>query len=165
MKPVSQKFNSGFTLIEILIAISALGIIVVSIAQMSQLFLHSARLSSSRVEAAFLLQEGAEALRHLRDTSWHDFIDTITTGTPNYILFTSGTYETTTTEPMLLGGRFARSITLYDVFRDATTQDIVETGGVLSTSTKRVEIIAAWRQGQTTTTETVELFLSDIFDN
>ncbi len=167
MKLASSKLNShrGFALVEILVAIAAVGIVVLSIVQITQLFLRVARLSSQRVEAIFLLQEGAEGIRFLRDTSWHDHIDTMTTGTPYYLLFTSGTYSVTANEPALVNGVFQRTITLFDVFRDDTTDDIVQTDGVLSTSTKRIEINVSWKTGAVTTTENMELFLGDIFQN
>ena len=166
MKPESSiSTKKGFSLLELIVTIGAIGIVVLSIAQLSQIFLRIARLTSERIEAAFLLQESAEALRFLRDDSWHDNIDTITTGTPHYLLFSSGAYSMTTTEQPLIGGKFDRIIMLSDVFRDATTDDIVQTDGVLSTSTKRIEIAISWRQVNATSTETIELFLSDIFDN
>jgi prepilin-type N-terminal cleavage/methylation domain-containing protein len=165
MLPARQKSNNrGFSLIEVVVSIAVLGIALLSITQLSQIFLRAERLASQRGEAAFFLQEGAEAVRFLRDRSWHDFIDPIPADTPYFLIFSGGTYALTAAEPALLDGVFRRTITVSDARRDAD-DDIVSSGGTLTTSTKKISIAVSWRRGQATTTETLEFFIADIFDN
>lgn len=158
--------RKGFSTIEIAVAIGILGIALVSIAQFSQAFLRAARLTANRTQAAFLTQEGMEAMRYLRDQSWSGNIDTITTGTPQYLDFTSSTlaYALTTTEPPLIEGRFERTITVDDAFRNAN-DDIVSSGGTADTSTKKFTIALSWQERGVTTTERVVWYFTDLFSN
>jgi prepilin-type N-terminal cleavage/methylation domain-containing protein len=167
MQAASRHLNrKGFSLIEIAVAIGVLGISVVSIAQFSHAFLRAARLVSNRTQAAFLAQEGMEAVRYLRDSSWSDNIDAMTTGTPHYLHFNSSTldYALTATEPPLIEGRFERTITAHDAFRDAN-DDIVSAGGTADTSTKKFTVALSWRERGVTTTESIVWYLADLFGN
>ena len=47
----------------VIVALSVLGIVILTIAQFSQVFLRATRLVSERTQAAFLAQEGSEAIR------------------------------------------------------------------------------------------------------
>lgn len=162
----SASSKRGFSIIEIIVALTMLGIVVLTIAQFSQVFLRATRLVSERTQAVFLAQEGVEAVRHLRDVSWTDNIDTLVSGTMYYVAFTSSTpaYSLTTTEPALLLDIFERTVTPYTVLRDAN-DDIIQSGGTTDTSTMRFVVDVSWRQYGATTTESVEFYLADLFEN
>jgi len=81
MKKIFQKQNSGFTLIEMMVAIviftfSLLGIVVIMGGSISD-----TTLAKNRIIASYLAQEGVEVMRNFRDTStlyggstgWADF--------------------------------------------------------------------------------------------
>lgn len=68
MKKLSQK-NSGFTLIETLVAIFLLMITVVSIVSLSSKILISTKSQKSEITAQYLLQDGIEFLHNNRDSA------------------------------------------------------------------------------------------------
>lgn len=156
----------GFSLIELIAAIAAIGIMALSIAQFSQVFLRASRLVSDRTQAAFLLQEGIEAVRHLRDDSWANNIAKLVSSTTYFLAFTSSTpaYALTDASPPLHLGKFRRAVVVADVQRDAH-DDIVTSGGTTDASMRKFTMELAWRSGGATTTEQVEFYLSNLFEN
>jgi Tfp pilus assembly protein PilV len=153
-------------MVEIIMALTALGIVVLTIAQFSQVFLRATRLVSERTQAAFLAQEAVEGVRHLRDASWTNNIAPLASGTLYYVAFASTTpaYSLTTAAQPLLLGRFDRTVTPYTVSRDAN-DDIAQSGGTADTSTMRFVVDVSWRQYGATTTENIEFYLADLFEN
>jgi len=62
--------NKGLTLIELMIATFVIVIGVVGSFSVLQKVIMSTTLSSSRLVAAYLAQEGIEVVRNIRDTNW-----------------------------------------------------------------------------------------------
>ena len=65
-----MKNNKGLTLIELVIAIFVISIGVVGTFGVLQKIVVSTSLSSSKLVAAYLAQEGIEIVRNIRDTNW-----------------------------------------------------------------------------------------------
>lgn len=151
-------------MLEIVVAIGSVAIIVVSMAELSQILLRASKITSRKNEAVFLVQEGAEAMRFLRDKSWQNNIAAKSTSTQYFLIFQSNQYGLTSTEPALINNIFNRTIRFTDVKRNANW-DIASTGGTADTSTKKITIDASWKNGNATTTERLELLLTNLFDN
>lgn len=62
--------NKSFTLIEVVIAISLLTIGLLAVYNVIQQTIVFASLSTSRLGAAYLAQEGIEIVRNIRDSNW-----------------------------------------------------------------------------------------------
>jgi prepilin-type N-terminal cleavage/methylation domain-containing protein len=62
--------NRGFTLIEMMIAIFVMVVGMMGVLSLLQRVIFSGSLSSSRLVAAYLAQEGLEIVRNVRDTNW-----------------------------------------------------------------------------------------------
>jgi len=62
--------ESGFTLIEMMIAVFVMVVGIVGAMSLIQRVIFSSSISSSRLIAAYLAQEGAEIVRNVRDTNW-----------------------------------------------------------------------------------------------
>ncbi len=62
--------ESGFTLIEMIIATFIMVVGIVGVMSLIQRVIFSSSISSSRLIAAYLAQEGAEIVRNVRDTNW-----------------------------------------------------------------------------------------------
>jgi hypothetical protein len=116
-----------------------------------------AQLSLARGQANLLIEEGAEAVKLIRDTSWAS-ITAIPTNTTRYLAFTGGTWTVTST-PNTIDG-FTRTIVVTDVSRDAT-DDIASTG-TLDTGTKKVTVTVSWQAKGTTQTENLIFYVADI---
>jgi hypothetical protein len=158
----SPKPNTrwGFSLIEIIIGIFMFTVVVLSIFGYYKKVL----------ESGFLLEEGVEAVRLLRDGGWTANIAALTNGTTYYLSW-NGTNWVTTLTPLQVEGIFTRTVTFSAVNRESAagpTQDnIVLSGGVLDPGTRKVNIAVSWMPigSAALSTETVETYITNMFSN
>jgi len=150
----------GFGLIEILVASAVLSVVLVAVSGFYQTSLNVSQTTGERITAAFLLEEGLEAVKIMRDDSWSD-ITNLTTGTPLYYNWTGTTWATTTTN-IFIDGLYERSFVVDDVYRDAN-DDIVFSGGTLDTGIKQVTVSVAWTRKGATTTRSISSYVADLF--
>ena len=158
--------NLGFGLLEIVIAAS---IISGTIFSLSYVFLISNKLaaaSSNKVRASFLAEEGLEALRVLRDTSWSANIAGLSAGTNYYLSFNTVTsaWSISTSNPGYIDNLFTSTITIENVQRDAN-DDIVSSGGTNDPDTKKFNVSVSWLERASAMTVAVSTYLTDMFDN
>lgn len=156
----------GFGLLEIVIATSLISGTLFSLAFVFLLANKLETRASNQVRANFLAEEGLEALRFLRDTSWSANFASLNTGTTYYPLFNSGgpSWSITTSNPGFIDGLYARSFTVASVNRDAS-DNIVSSGGTLDPNTKEFRVSVSWQERGVYSTTTVSTYLSDIFQN
>ncbi len=137
MQKISDK-KRGQSLIELLLAV-ALGSILLPALLTGLVASREGNVQQKqRVRAVQLLQETQEAMRSIREKGWSN-------------LTTNGTYH-----PVISGsswalasgvatiGDYTQTVAITDVRRDATTNQIVSSGGFLDPSTKRIDITIAW---------------------
>jgi Tfp pilus assembly protein PilV len=151
----------GLTLVEVLISAALILIAVVALFSVHNLYLKTALSNSDSIKAAYLAEEGVEAVRFWRNSSWNNKIETIPLDTP-YGLTLSGNGWATTTNRYI--GNFERSITLSAVYRDASS-DIVSSGGTLDSNTLLVTSSVSWVKGGATSTKSIATYLTNIYDN
>ncbi|MES3032335.1 MAG: hypothetical protein V4699_03800 [Patescibacteria group bacterium] len=156
-KKLQQK---GFMMIEILIAASIISASVVAAMAVAQKSVYVSFKAFHVSQAAFLLEEGAEAVRITRDNAWTN-ISNLTAGTIYYPTFAGGTWTLSTTSNTV--GIFTRSATVASVSRDNTTKDIVSSGGAVDSGTKLVTVTVSWQEGGVTVSKTLQFYISDIF--
>lgn len=150
-------------MIELLIG---LGILVSAIVAMLASYGGLTKLSyrnTPRIQAAMLAEEGAEALRSMRDASWTSKIATLSNGT-TYRLYWNGSAWTATTSVVSIDNTFHRTFSVASVGRDSN-YNIVASGGTTDTNTKKVTVNVSWRDGSSTSTKTVEFYLFNTFVN
>lgn len=152
--------QKGFMIVEILVAASIIAMSVLASSSVAQKSINVSRQAFHSAQAAFLLEEGAEAMRIYRDNAWSN-ISGMTVATDYYPLFSGGTWTFSTTPTTI--DRFTRKVVVSNVNRDSTTQDIVTSGGVLDSGTKLVTVTVSWLQGNITVTKTLSFYLADIF--
>lgn len=163
MKFLNKKTLAGFSLIEIIIASSILLLTVVSIFSAFALALSTSSKNTAKVQAAFLLEEGHEALRNMRDFGFDANIAPLTNGTNYRLVWENNRWQSTTTNTFI-DGKFDRFFSLSAVGRDAD-HNIVSSGGTVDANTKKVTVSVSWSNGQATTTKTMESYVSNIFSN
>src|ERR1035437_2362130 len=139
MKNKNKK--SGFMTIEAMVAISIIVIAVLAAMAVTQKSIYVSRQSLHVSQASFLLEEGAETVRILRDNSWSN-ISGLTVGTNYYSTF-SGSWTLSTTPGVV--GIFTRKINIATIYRNATTGDIANTG-TSDAGTKLVTITVSWTE-------------------
>jgi len=68
--PLPNKNDAGFTILEVVVAISLITVGITAIFTLYQQTISITRVSSQRLIAAYLAQEGIEIVRNIRDTNW-----------------------------------------------------------------------------------------------
>lgn len=153
------KNNQGFLLLEVIIVISIISISVWAIMSVAQKSIQLSQRSLHANQATFLLEEGAEAIRIIRDSAWSN-IASLNMDTDYYLSFSGNTW-TLTSNPETIGN-FGRRVRFSNVNRDALTGSIDPTGSA-DAGTKLVSIYIDWFEGSNLTNRTLEFYLSDIF--
>ncbi len=152
--------GQGFMMVEVLVATSIIAISILAAMAVAQKSVSVSFEASHISEAGFLLEEGAEAVRIVRDNAWTN-ISGLTAGTIYYPTFSGGTWTLSTTSNTV--GIFTRKVVIANVNRDNTTKDIVTSGGTVDSGTKLVTVTASWIEGGTTITKTLKFYLINIF--
>ncbi len=155
--------NKGFGLLEIAIGISVISLSIFSLTAISNLALKLTEESARNTQASFLLEEGIEALKILRDSSWSANIASLATETTYYPSFTNHNWQTTLTN-IYIDGIFERSFVLQNVNRDIN-DDIVSSGGILDPDTKKLTVFVSWLSRNGTTTQSVSAYITNLFNN
>src|SRR6266568_1230003 len=88
--------NYGFMMVEILVAISIMTVSILAAMEVAQKSINVSRQAFHTTQAAFLLEEGAEAVRIVRDSGWSN-ISSLTIGTNYYPTFSANTWTLSTT--------------------------------------------------------------------
>lgn len=150
----------GFGLIEIVVGSAIITLALFGILAVAQQSLRISDYSLKDMQAGFLAEEGAEALRNIRDLSWQNFY-ALPVSTTLYLSFTEGAASrfATTTANIYIDG-FERSFIVTPVYRDGS--DRIAASGTLDTGTRKVQISVAWPNRGATTTKTIDLYLTDI---
>lgn len=162
MKKGNYNKKTGFGILEIVIGVSIISISLFGLIAVSQFSLRAINESSKNIKAAFLLEEGIEAIRILRDSSWQTDIASLTSGTTYYLDFDGTTWNSTTIN-IYIDDLFERNFVINDIYRDAN-DDISETG-TLDSNTKKVTVSVSWLRSTGTTTKIVSTYIANLFNN
>lgn len=128
---------------EIVIAVALITISLFALAAVAQLSLRASRESLRDVKAAFLAEEGIEALRTMRDENWSN-ISFLTQDQFYHLIFSAGAWQATT-DPQLIGGLFSRTFKLSPVYRDASHN--IAPSGDLDTGARKIVLEVSWNNG------------------
>lgn len=158
-----MKKNNGFSLIEIVIASSIILLIVVSVFSSYTIALSASSKNTAFLQAAFLAEEGSEALKNMRDFGFNENINSLSNNTNYYLEWNDSHWQATTTN-IFIDDKFERSFLLQEVYRDGSN-NIVSSGGVIDSGTRKVIVSVSWLNGNATTTKLMESYVSDIFSN
>src|SRR3989338_6766123 len=123
MRKVFQ--NKGFMMVETLIVISIISVSIIAFMAVAKKSIFISRQSTHAVEAAFLLEESAEAVRIVRDNAWSN-VSTLNLDTNYYPTFSGGTWTLSLTPNIV--GIFTRTVNVANVNRDNATGDISSLG-------------------------------------
>jgi Tfp pilus assembly protein PilV len=164
LRPKLHRRTLGFTLIEIILATSIITTFLVSISMYYKKILDVSHDTTRHIQSGFLLEEGVEVVKLLRDTSWSTRIATLSTTTTYYLYWNNGTWTSTTTK-QVVENVFTRSFTVADVTRDVS--DNIASSGTYDPSSKKVMFAVTWpRKGsRATTTESAETYIMNLFNN
>ena len=153
--------TKGVSLVEIVVGAAIATLILSGLIATYNFYFKTALANLQHVQVAFLTEEGWEALRFLRDTDWSN-LSSLTTGTTYYLTFYNGNWQATTSN-IFVDGIFERKFILYGVYRDAN--DDIASSGTLDSNTKKAIITVAWSRGLATTSKSLELYLTNLFND
>lgn len=156
--------HEGFTLVEIVVATAMLTIFFLSISSYYKKVLDVSQDTTRHIQSSFLLEEGLEAMRTLRDQSWSTYVGPLSTST-TYYLYWNGTQWRPTTTVQTVENLFTRSFRVSQVYRDGS--DNISSSGTLDPGTKKVIVDVVWlrKGGKLTATDTAETYITDLLSN
>ena len=164
LKKISKR---GVSMVEVLIASAIIMTSVVSILGVYSGLTTISLRNTSKVQAGMLLDEGAEALRFMRDVSWSANIAPLTASTTYWLYwdYSTSTYGwRATTTQVIIDDQFNRSFVLTPVYRDATTFNIVQSGGTVDTGTRKAIITTSWFDKTSTTSKSIIMYLYNTYN-
>jgi prepilin-type N-terminal cleavage/methylation domain-containing protein len=148
---------SGFSLVELLVAISLFALILPSLYAGFMVSREGKPQQAQRVEAATYLTEMVEAVRVVRERGWEDFAQN---GVFHPVI-NGSTWELVTGSQVING--YTRQLQVSDVYRDSSGT-IVQSGGILDPSSKKVDILVSWSTPFPSTIEST-LYITRYLDN
>lgn len=156
--------KKGFSLVEILIGSAIICLSLILIINLETGISKLGFGSISRVQAGMLLEEGSAAVVNMRNVSWQN-INSLDNDTPYKLFWDQGDGSwKTTSYANLIDGKFERTVTFYAVNRDASTFDVVSSGGVLDSGTRKYVINVSWQDDNGTSTKSVTSYIHNIYN-
>ena len=152
----------GIGLIEAVAGISIVSIFIFSLMLATQLSQKIVGESVRNIQASFLLEEGVDAVKIFRDTSWSSGIGNLVAG-QNYFFSYNGTTWISANSNVYVDEIFERKFVLNNVYRDAN--DDIAPSGTLDSGTKKATVSVSWRGRTGTTTKSASFYLTDLFSN
>ena len=151
--------KKGFMIVEILVAISIITVSILAAMSVAQRSISVARQSLHASQASFLLEEGAEVARILRDNAWTN-ISSLSTSSTYYPTFSAPNWSLSITPNTV--GIFTRTTTISNVNRDNTTKDI-SASGTDDPRTKLMTVTVSWSESGVSVSKTLSFYIMDIF--
>lgn len=154
--------QKAFGLVEAVISISIIAAFIVTMSSVNALYATTSLQNDSRIQSAFLTEEGIEAVRFMRDSSWSTNIEPLSNNTEYYLSFDGSAWEATTTPISPLG--FTRTIMFETVNRDGNA-DITSSGGTLDINTKQLTVRTSWDEKGVTKEKVIKTYITNLFAN
>lgn len=153
-------FKSGFTLVEVLVACVIISTTILALMSATSKGIELSTKALRQVEANMLMEEGVEATKSIRDTSWTTISD-LTLNTNYYLSFTNA-WALGTTPVSKIDGIFTRTIVFSQVYRDSN--DDISSSGTLDTGIKKVIVTVNWQSSGGTSSKNITFYLANIFN-
>ncbi len=141
IKYYHDKNKDGFGLIEVFVGVSILVLIYVGLTTALRTSIVVADVALERLQSAYLLEEGVEAIKLLRAESWDNNIAVLNHDTPYYLVFNGSSWYTTLS-PALINDKYDRKLFFREVMRDGN-DDIASTG-TTDAGTLLLDIDISW---------------------
>jgi prepilin-type N-terminal cleavage/methylation domain-containing protein len=157
--------KKGFALVELMVASAIITVMMFAITQAAQKGILLSERALHETQAGYLMEEGAEAVKTIRDTDvgastgW-DTLSALTDNTTYYLSYISGWSLSTTPNTI---DSFTRTVVFSPVYRDIN-DDITSSGGTLDTHIKNVTVTVSWPYAGSTLSKTLSFYVVDIFN-
>ncbi len=157
----TKIFKKGFGIIEIVIATTIISIAFLIMMSTASMSLKFSEKSTVRLKADFLLEEGVEAVKIIRDNNWTTNIASLSVGT-DYFLEFNGAILVVSVNNILIEGVFERKFVVNDVYRDVN--DDISSSGILDSNTKKITVYVSWSEDGSTVTRSISFYILNIFN-
>lgn len=131
----AKHTTHGFSVVEVIVVSAIVVTMVAAIVVSLSTFFSLVRQTGDATQAAALLEEAAEGIVVLRDTSWSTHIESQSLETPYALTWNGSAYEL---GPEVVSGSYRRTITFAEALRDAS--DVIGESGTADPNTRRVTI-------------------------
>lgn len=158
----TRRGTPGFGLIEVIVASAIFLVLLLGAAVAGRIAVATVRESNIRLRAAFLAEEGIEAVRSIRDRGWTTHIQPAMNDTIYYLTFDASAWQLTTTSPLLVDGIFERRVLFSAVQRDGT-DDIVASGGVVDQQSRAVSVQVIWQNPRGSASTSIDTYFTNLW--
>lgn len=155
----NKHFKKGVGLVEVLVAVFIFTVILSSLILISNLYLLGATDSLKNTQAAYLAEEGIEALKTIRDNSW-DNISSIPIDTEKYLSFSTASSSWQISDSEDLVSIFSRSFIINSVNRDSDGD--ISLSGTDDPNTKKINITVSWNGKNGVITKNLVTYITNI---
>ncbi len=153
----------GSSLIEIVVGLAIVSTALLFLGNIAQYSLRLVETSTMRLQATFLLSEGMEAVKTMRDLGWTANINTLPLNTDRYLEFSTNQWKATTT-PEIISNVFSRKFITVRVQRNSA-DNIVSSGGTVDPNTKKMTVTVSWKQGNRSFSESISTYITNLWNN
>jgi prepilin-type N-terminal cleavage/methylation domain-containing protein len=172
-----MSMKRGFGLLEVVVGIAILGTSFYALLALSRYVLVVSAETTRGLQADFLLEEGVEAVRAIRDSFGYTPTRTLIGSPPptppivtGYISFstTTSSWAANITTPEVIDGTFWRIGQLLPVYRDPANDNIVPSttpGSAQDVNTGQLNVIVSWHTNAGTTTRSISTYLTNYFND
>lgn len=159
--------QSGFGMVELVIGSAVILSVTFGAITAISFYIKIGLAQTERVQAAYLLEEGLEAARFMRDNGFTDTITPLSTTTTYYLATTTAGWATSTT-PITVEG-ITRTIRFDQVWRRSSDSDIVPSTSsdtkAVDANGRRVVVSVSWQSGSTTASSTAVTYITNLFND
>ena len=149
---------------EIIIGTTIISLSLVGLITSFNLFVRTGLANTQKVQAVYILEESIEAFRYIRDDGWTANISTLSKNVSYNLAFDGSNWEATTTSA-LIDNVFDRTITIVDVYRRDSDDDIIASTSpdskTLDPNTVQVTASVSWDEDEVNATT----YFTNIFND
>ena len=153
------RMKKGIGLVEVLVAVFIFTVILSSLIFVSNMYLSGAGDNLHITQAAYLAEEGIEAVKTIRDNSWLN-VSNIVSGQTNYLYFNAASSSWNATTTKIYSDIFLRSFIVENVSRDVNGD--ISSSGTTDPKTKKLTVSVSWYGKNGTTTKSLKTYITDI---
>ena len=153
----------GFGLIEILVVAAMISVALIGFGEVARISLRLLQDEKAAMEASFLIQEGFEGVRALRDQSWNSNISTRPSGTNHFLSAAWGSWALGTTVQPNINGKYFRTLVFESVNRDGN--DRIAAAGSNDAGTRKLTVTVSWKNRNATSSVSAAGYITNFLQN
>ncbi|OGF69420.1 hypothetical protein A3H65_04230 [Candidatus Giovannonibacteria bacterium RIFCSPLOWO2_02_FULL_45_14] len=158
----------GFGILEIVIASAIIGGTLFAMVSIFLLSRDIIIFSTQKLQASYIVEEGLEVSRFMRDSGWSGNIAPLSTGADYFFMFSTSISEwaiSPSVQPPI-EGLFLRSFRVENVSRDASANiETTYNAANDDPGTRKVTVKVVWSYKNKNQSITAETYLTDLFGN